>query len=274
MTYRDILLCIDNRPSCQARIEATLQLAARCNARVHAVAPTGSLALPGGFGMAPSGELLAAAQDYLVGQARAAVARFEEAARRHGAVQCNALVVEGEPGAAVQRHARTVDLIVAGQREPGDDATFPDPGQLVMQSPRPVLVIPYIGVPDDFPGHAVVAWNGSREACRAVTDALPLLHLAKRTTILALESGSAADGDLPGSDLAAYLAHRGVATKVDVDRSAMPAVGENLLSRLADLGADTLVMGAYGHSRAREWAFGGVTRTVLGSMPIPTLLAH
>ncbi|MFN0161512.1 MAG: universal stress protein [Burkholderiales bacterium] len=274
MTYRDILLCIDNRPSCQARIEVTLQLAARCGARVHALAPTGSLVLPGGFGMAPSGELLAAAQDYLVGQARAAVARFEEAARAHDGLPCDAQVVEGAPNAAVRRHALMVDLIVVGQRESGDDASFPDPGQIVMQSPRPVLVIPYIGVPPAFPGHAIVAWNASREASRAVSDALPLLHLAERATILVLESGKAAKGDLAGNDVASYLAHHGVAAKVEIDRSAMPAVGENLLSRIAELGGDTLIMGAYGHSRALEWAFGRVTRTVLSSMPVPTLLAH
>ena len=89
---------------------------------------------------------------------------------------------------------------------------------------------------------------------------------------------SADDGDdraaVPGADLAAFLADHDVAVTVQDDKSPVREIGEELLSRIADLGADLLVMGAYGHSRAHEWVFGGTTRTILASMTVPVLMSH
>ena len=88
------------------------------------------------------------------------------------------------------------------------------------------------------------------------------------------ESDENGDSELAGTDLAAFLAHHDVKVMVQTDQGAVTDIGEELLSRIADLGADLLVMGGYGHTRAREWAFGGATRSILQSMTVPVLMSH
>ena len=155
-------------------------------------------------------------------------------------------------------------------------AVLVSPADIVIACARPVLVVPYIGAAADFGKNVLVAWNGSREACRAVSDALPLLKKANRVTVMAVdpEIGEFGHGALPGADLARFLAHHDVNVEARNDPGAVADVGEELLSRIADCAADLLVMGAYGHARAREWVFGGATRTILRSMTVPVLMSH
>ena len=139
-----------------------------------------------------------------------------------------------------------------------------------------MLVVPYAFERRPVGRRVLVAWNASREAARAVSDALPLLKRAGQVDVVAFEPGKsgAAHGEEPGADIALYLARHGV--KVTVSRVDAPDldVGNQLLSRAFDLSADLIVMGAWGHSRLRELVLGGVTRTVLESMTVPVLMAH
>jgi len=122
-----------------------------------------------------------------------------------------------------------------------------------------------------------VAWNGTRESARAAFDALPLLAKAKSVKLLwinpSTENGGNGNG-MPGSELATALSRHGV--KVEAGHSAVRdvGVGDELLSRAADQGTDLLVMGAYGHSRVREYVFGGATRHILQHMTVPVLFSH
>jgi nucleotide-binding universal stress UspA family protein len=279
MSYRNILLHLDGLPACRHRVEAALDLAVRFDARVVGLATTGTMVLPAGFNMVPSGELIGQWQEYLEKQAHGAVAAFEEAARLKGVSKLESRIWDGSEIPAITLGARYADLVVIGQVDPasrGADGSHLLPGDVVLGCPRPVLVIPYIGAPAGFGKHVLVAWNGSREACRAVTDALPLMQKAQRVTVMAVnpEIGDNQHGQWPGADLAAFLAHHDVKVEVQADNGAVDDIGEELLSRVADIGADLVVMGAYGHSRAQEWVFGGATRTILTSMTVPVLMAH
>jgi nucleotide-binding universal stress UspA family protein len=122
----------------------------------------------------------------------------------------------------------------------------------------------------------VVAWDASREAARAVSDALPILEKASSVTVVTVNPRERdyGHGDVPGADIAVYLARHGV--KVDVQRidARDIDVGNMLLSHVANDSADLLVMGAYGHSRLREVVLGGATRTILGEMTVPVLMSH
>jgi nucleotide-binding universal stress UspA family protein len=122
----------------------------------------------------------------------------------------------------------------------------------------------------------LVAWNASREATRAVNDALPLLEKAGRVTILAVNprGGIGGHGDVPAADIALHLARHGVRAEAAHTVATDIPDGEALLSYAADIGADMMVSGGYGHSRARELVFGGVTRTLLHEMTIPVFLSH
>jgi nucleotide-binding universal stress UspA family protein len=152
-----------------------------------------------------------------------------------------------------------------------------------------VLVVPYAGLPQPASGQAgparriMVAWNASKEAARAVHEALPLLRRAERVQIAVLDADSqrALLGEPPGADLLHYLARHGVEADILVRQAQRAGLlkrptgtGEALLSLVAEENCDLLVLGAYGHSRFRETLLGGVTRTVLEAMTVPVLMAH
>jgi nucleotide-binding universal stress UspA family protein len=139
-----------------------------------------------------------------------------------------------------------------------------------------VLVMPHSGQLPSVGRNVLVAWNASNEATRAITDALPLLKRAKTVTVLVVNPshGFAEHGQVPGADIALYLARHGVNAEVSCDENVEADIGEWLLSRAADLGSDLIVMGAYGHRRLREWALGGATRTLAGEMTVPVLMSH
>jgi nucleotide-binding universal stress UspA family protein len=139
-----------------------------------------------------------------------------------------------------------------------------------------MLVVPYIGARPTLGDNVLVAWDGGREASRAIADAFPLLERARRVTVIAVsrDEAAAADASPAEARLGAWLREHGV--KVEIARHAVGDVsaGEWLLSRAADLGSDLIVMGGYGHTRVRELILGGVTRTMLQSMTVPVLMSH
>jgi nucleotide-binding universal stress UspA family protein len=176
-------------------------------------------------------------------------------------------------------YARTADLVVAGQTDPEWALTdwLDIPDRLAMESGRPVLIIPNAGsAREDIGEKVVVAWNGRREAARAVFDALPLLQRARSVKIVWVnpESEPATAADLPTVDIGAALARHGV--RCEATQLARPRenAGKALIDCVKDSDADLLVMGCYGHTRFREMVFGGASRYVLAHMPIPVLMSH
>lgn len=204
---------------------------------------------------------------------KAARSLFDDAVSRAGwGGRSGWIEREGNVTEIVGLHARYVDLTVTGQdteeREPFEISTI----DLVLRSGRPVLVTPK-GVENKPIGRRVlVAWNGSREAARAVSDAMPILATADSVEIVSVAADAA--GEIPGTDIAAHLAHHGVAVTVKLLTDTADDPGAALLAYADDFGADLLVMGAYGRSRLSEWIFGGVTRHVLQEMKTPVLMSH
>ncbi len=133
--------------------------------------------------------------------------------------------------------------------------------------------MPYAGRLDRIGENAVVAWNGSREAGRAVQDALPLLAMSSVVTLLLVNPEEDVDIEL-AEDLVGHLGRHGLHAKTQVIRKELSAVSDTVLAQVAELDADLLIMGAYGHSRLREMILGGVTRDILRDMNVPVLMAH
>jgi nucleotide-binding universal stress UspA family protein len=134
------------------------------------------------------------------------------------------------------------------------------------------MVIPYIGARRRIGNKLLVAWNGSREAARAVADAMPLLERADEVKVLSAKPLDI--GDLSGADIALHLARHDVNTEASSSANKDIDIGDLLLNEAAQEGADLLVMGAYGHSRFRETVLGGATRHVLKNMTVPVLMSH
>ena len=180
---------------------------------------------------------------------------------------------------AVIAHARTADLIIAGQKDSDwpYSELFDIPEWLAMESGRPVLIIPKGGAERALARRILVGWNNSREAAKAVFVALPLLKRADEVRIISIEDQQqpATVRDVPATEIAATLARHGVngvAETVLRDRDRTPA--EELMAVAQRQKADLIVMGCYGRSRIREFILGGATHHALQHATIPVLMAH
>jgi nucleotide-binding universal stress UspA family protein len=279
--YKDLLVVLDAGEDAPGRLEFAAALAERFAAHLVGLYPIPSPDLPRRAGYAELAALEPVYREWrehALERAETLHAAFEHTARLRG-ISAEWRAVSGGWDANPALHARYADLAIVGQRDPGDDemATFrPRPERVTLASGRPILVVPYAGRFAAVGSRVLVAWNSSREAARAVADAMPLLVGADAVTVLAIDPQSGPDGhgELPGADIALHLARHGVKAQIERTPSADVPVGEVLLSRAADLGVDLIVMGAYGHSRARELLLGGATRTILASMTVPVLMSH
>jgi nucleotide-binding universal stress UspA family protein len=210
-------------------------------------------------------------------RADAAIARFEHGAKLAG-ISYETLSVNSSIAGAASRlgHlARRFDLAVVGQpeRQESAPAEVVDEGVL-FDSARPVIMVPFIQKAGLTLGRVLVCWDGSRAATRAIADSLPFLQKAKQVDLVMVAGGRAKSDEVSGADIGQHLARHGL--KVDVKRITSPDidVASTILSYAADSSADMIVMGGYGHSRLREFVLGGVTRAILGSMTVPTLMSH
>ena len=277
MTYKSIAVWLDPKRSAPA--DAAIMLAREFGAHLTALSHFDVARLPP-FIRAHLGEELAREQlQRAEADAGKAGTAFEAIARREGLDRFEVRRISDDPLHGLAINARYTDLIVMGQvdAETADGPEARDfPDHAILASGRPTLLIPYAGSYANFGEHAVVAWSATRESTRAVTDALPLLARAKKVTVIVgdgVPSGRG-HGQTPGADIALYLARHGLKVEVSQESTAGIDVGALLLSRIADLGADLLVMGGYGHSRLRELVLGGVTRTILREMTVPVLMSH
>jgi nucleotide-binding universal stress UspA family protein len=281
MSYKDLLVVLDSDAASRRRIDLAAGLAERFAAHLVGLYPLPVPEVPHHLSYYDPAVLNPFFLD-LREQAQAAAdaerEAFEHAASLRGLSAEWRVVPEGGPTDAAL-HARYADLTILGQLDPdrGDvELIRPRPEQVTLASGRPILVVPYAGQFKTVGRRVLIGWNASREATRAVNDAMPLLMAADIVTVLTIDAREAPDahGELPGADISLHLARHGVKAEIERTVSAGIAPGEVLLSRAADLGADLLVIGAYGHSRVRELLLGGATRSILQSMTLPVLMSH
>lgn len=295
MPVRDILVCLDPTDAGEARLKLAAVIAREHQARL-AAALVLSEAIPGasGFGLAAPAAATAIAPGTLVG---GIPAPGVPAAAPNPAADL-ADIVEQRFRAAVpvsQQHtddwnvfgggegddlvalAKGFDLVVFGQTSPDYPATRGfEPEDVVMACGRPLLVVPYAGTFGEIGRRVLIAWDGTREAVRAVHDALPLIGAAEAVTVISVAAKEAEfEPWRPSFDrLIRHLGRHGVAAKLEQTIRGNLAISDLLLSRAADLGADLIVAGAYHHSPMREAWLGGVSRDLLAHMTVPVLMSH
>ena len=275
--YKTLLVPVDGRSKSTRSLELACRIASTFDSHVVGLFIAPSLRIPSAARGEGAAKLLQELQQKVAEQdGQEARARFDSVIKPAALQRAEWRTARGAHAEAVALHARYADLVIVNQTDPESaDAThFAD--AVLLAAGRPVLLVPYVGDIRTFGQNVLVCWNASREASRAVTDALPLLRSAATVTVLSVDARVSPEshGESASSDIALFLARHGVNTVAAQTVSASVDVGSVILSRAFDLGADLIVMGAYGHSRVRELVMGGATRTVLQSMTAPVLMSH
>ena len=223
----------------------------------------------------PDSSVIAALYEVANEQSKVLEVQFNESMRL-GGVRATWRNVRGGSSSAAQgivAACRVADLVVTGQPGQGRVNELDD---VLFESGRPVLFIPYIAKSVKPFRRILIAWDGSREATRAIFDSLPLLKKAGDVEIFSVDLEEVGPQTVPltGTDLAEALDRHGLKVSVTAQESGDLSVSAMIENRCSDFAADLLVMGAYSHARIRERLFGGVTHTVLQSMTVPVLMSR
>lgn len=275
---RSILVHVDTSPQAAVRLAQADALAEAHVALATAFYAATPFDLQYPFGMSPALQTPELAMDLESSRRARARAQFDAAlAAGRGRLRWAELAADqGLP--AFNRRALYADLLVLGQHDPRPGSPADVPADFVEwtlnDTGKPALVLP-CNQQQVLPLRtALVAWKDSREAARALVAALPLLRQARQVHVALWSDGLGTAAPADGLAVQAYLRTHGIAAQLHLHGPASRELGEHLLSLSADLSADLLVMGCYGHARIREWVTGGVTRTVMASMTVPVLFSH
>lgn len=273
--FRDILVHVDGSESGRRRLHFAVDFAMRSGARLSGLHVTPPAEVPPRYKPTRVADIAAHLSSKLALDARAAATAFSEEIAGRLADSCW-FSAEGNIAECISNRARSTDLVILGQNDwQGSPEAHPLPiaHAVVLRCGRPVLVVP-AALQSSSIANIVVAWDGSREAVRAIHDALPLLRLSRSVQILTVTSQSAADSKADAENLFAHLAKHGV--KTGSDELQLSALEDDylLLEQIKKGPYDLVVMGAYSHPAWMEFIFGGVTQSVLLSSKIPVLVSH
>jgi nucleotide-binding universal stress UspA family protein len=276
MAMRDILVVIDDAATVARLAPPAAALAAALGARLTGLYAVGA---PAETAYGDISGWMQLVESYLAAQraeASAAEANFRQVLAEQQLMGDWVYRENAPPDTAVAL-AALYDLVVVGQPDPDAEPTGASgPEAIVLGAGRPIVVVPYAGSFAAIGKRVLVAWNGSREAARALHDADAVLERAEWVTVIEVKpaGGEERSARLAAADVAAALVRRGISATAETETAGNIGVEDLLLSRAADLDADLLVMGAYGHSRLREYVLGGVSRGVFRHMTLPVLMAH
>jgi nucleotide-binding universal stress UspA family protein len=273
---KDIVVNLSGRAPQDFAADYAISVASAFRAHVAGVAFLYEPVIPDGtLGGIPV-ELIELQREENSKTAKGAVSRFEAAAKAAGvAAQARTLDATFGGGATAFGHiARRFDLAVVGQaqREHGASEELMIEGALI-ESGRPLIVVPYIQKRGLSLERVLACWDGSRTSARAIGDAMPFLERAKAVDLVIVAEKHKND-EITGANMSEHLTRHGVAVNVKRIAKADLAIDDAILSYAADSGADFMVMGGYGHSRLREFILGGVTRGILAAMTVPVLMSH
>jgi nucleotide-binding universal stress UspA family protein len=289
MGLRDILVVLDEGPVSEKRLHLATRIARQQEASLNAVFLRSDRAAPSR--VASREPQLAPTPGSSSGLVAAAI--WEEAAPRdEGDVleqrfrDCVRCIEHGgewyrldrpDPAALVSL-AKAADLVVMGQVNPhvGALPSWYRPEEIVVNCGRPVLMVPYIGTYDEVGQRVLVAWDGSREAVRALNDALPIIASARIVTLMAVQANfrSFQSRRVAMENMRRHMARHDIVAIIDETIRGDSTIHDVLLSRSVDLAADMIVAGAYRRSPIREALIGGVSRGLLQHMTVPVLMSH
>ncbi len=279
MAIRDVLLTLTSypEPTPVSVVEDAISFASSLGCHIAAIACETHVQVPGTFlssSLVNVGGMAASEAHKSLKNAQALLAAFESSAEKAGILHERVLercLSHQVPGLFVQ-YARLRDLTMVSVPESYDQWYAET---VIFESGKPTLVLPERPRARPFDLKTImVAWDFSRAAARAIADAIPILEKAREVRIVTVTNEKVIDSKHSAEELAKNLSRHGIDVVLDkVDAAGRP-IGQVLETQAASCSADILVMGAYGHSRFREFILGGATRSLLSKPPIPILFSH
>jgi nucleotide-binding universal stress UspA family protein len=276
---KNILLHLDHSSGCQNRLQTAFAMAKNYDALITGLFVVPDYVVPSYVEAQISVDLITDVTEKALARARDTLSEYQKMAAAAG-VAMDAHVVEGQVIPILREHSKYSDLLMLGQDQPDDpdNASYGLADALLFEGACACMVVPHSGKLA-LPGKRILlTWNASRESARALREAMPMLKTAETLVVLSSEPDDAdatiARGHPHADELARFLESHGIESVSsginDLDISASDAI----LGQAAEMDADMIVMGAYGHARLREIILGGVTRDLLKQSPIPLFLAH
>jgi nucleotide-binding universal stress UspA family protein len=287
MALKDLLVYVDQTEGARSRLRLAADLAYRHKSRLTALFVREfnqtqlDLQKKAELGLISGGDLdglnrhIQSSIDEAAGRLRSTM----EALGREYQLEIEWRCVEGSALVVAPQHARYADLCILGPNEQDDGASvgYDFSEKLLFVTGRPLVFIPSLGSLKTLGRHIVVGWNESRPATRAVSDALPLIERAERTTVITIESADFVDRNGAGAAdrLVRHLRrHSPLVDAVKLKDVTARSIADALQAEAGALGADLIVTGAYGHSKLWENLVGGVTRDLLDHMKFPIFMSH
>lgn len=279
MDFKNLLIHLDHSNGCQNRLQTAFELARNFGAHITGLCVVADYIVPSYVEAQVSVDVIAEVTEKAIARAHATLAEYQKLAEESG-VSMDSHVLEGQLIPILREHSKYADLLVLGQDQPDDidNASYGLADALLFEGGCACLVVPHSGNLVAPGQRVLLTWNASRESARALREALPLLARAETVVMLTSEpddgNSGLARGHPHADELARFLESHGIAAISsgisDPDISATDAI----ISQAAEMNADLIVMGGYGHARLREIILGGVTRDLLKQTTVPLLLAH
>jgi nucleotide-binding universal stress UspA family protein len=275
---KNLLVHIPSERLVRPVVDAAISVAVAHAAHLHAISVgyETTNVFPVEAGGAAVAAVFELEQQRALARADGALAVFEAEARNAGIPYSSQAMasIPADAAAPVISSARLHDLTIVLQPEPERQTYDNDlPQELLFESGGPVLFVPYVQKGALQAKRIGIAWDGSRLAARALRDAAPFLKRAQAITIISINE-SKAPIEASAKAVSTYLARYGATVRLQQMETDRADIQPGILSIAADDGLDLIVMGGYGHSRLQERILGGVTRGMLLSMTVPTLMSH
>ena len=279
MDIKNLLLHLDHSTGCLNRLDTAFALAHEYDAAISGLFVVPDYVVPSYVEAQISVDLITDVTEKAIARAEETLADYRRRADE-AKVDFKAEVVEGQVIPILREHSKYTDLLLLGQDNPEDpdNASYGLADALLFEGASPCMMVPHSGKLATPGQRVLLTWNASRESARALREALPILQRASTIVVLSSEPDDGdtdvARGHPHAAELARFLDSHGIETVSsgisDVDLSPSEAI----LGQAADMNADLIVMGAYGHARLREIILGGVTRDLLKQSTVPLFLAH
>lgn len=279
MEFKNILVHLDHSSGCQNRLNIAFELARKFDAQLTGLFIVPDYVVPSYVEAQISVDLITDVTEKAVARARDTLAGYQKLADESG-VSMGAHVVEGQVIPILREHTKYSDLLVLGQDQPDDpdNASYGLADALLFEGACACMVVPHSGKLEAPGKRVLLTWNASRESARALREAMPFLTRAETVVVLSSEPD---DGDIEtarghphAQELDRLLKSHGIEAVSSGISDPDISTTDAIIGQAADMNADMVIMGAYGHARLREIILGGVTRDLLKQSPVPLFLAH